>query len=331
MWDAVARFIDTYDSFLITSHINPDGDAIGSEMALKLYLEDRDKTAVVVNGSDMPNTLRFLDPDGEIRVFPDGAGAEVLEEVDAVFLLDFNTWDQLGNFSRPIQQSSLPRACIDHHVSPDENFAEVIVSDTSSPATGVLVYEMITALGGRVTRPIADALYTALASDTGTFRFSNTDERAFRVAADLVARGASPFELHRTVFGSKSWGTGRLMGPVMSTVETAADGRLAWIHATREMVETAGATYDDMDGFADLVRSIRGVELVLFFKETGDGHVKVSLRSNGVADAYAIAEHFGGGGHRMASGMRVDGPIDEAIRRVVDVCVQMDGIRENPR
>jgi phosphoesterase RecJ-like protein len=310
--------------------VNPDGDAIGSEVALKLFLEDRDKTAIIVNISATPDTLKFLDPENEIRVFPDTADAGVLDEVDAIFLLDFNTWDQLGNLARPIQKSSLPRVCIDHHVSPDDDFAEIIASDTTAAATGILVYELIRASRGEISRPIADALYTALVTDTGTFRFSNTDARAFTVAAQLCERGANPFELHRTVFGSKSWGAGKLMGPVLGTVRTAAEGRLAWIHATRDMVDEAGATYEDLDGFADLVRSISGVELVLFFKETSDGHVKVSLRSNGTVDAYAIAEHFGGGGHRMASGMRVDGPLDDAIVKVVGVCMQMEGIRERP-
>jgi phosphoesterase RecJ-like protein len=330
MWDAVARFIDNYESFLITSHVNPDGDAIGSEVALKAYLEDRNKSVTIVNASATPDTLKFLDPDEEIKVFPDTAGAEILDEVDAVFLLDFSTWDQLGNLARPIQRSSLPRACIDHHVNPDEDIADVTASDTSAAATGILIYDMIQALGGEVTRAIADALYATVITDTGTFRFSNTDARTFEVAAELCRRGADPFALHKVVFGAKSWGAGKLMGPVLGTVQSAADGRLAWIHATREMVNAAGASYDDVDGFADLVRSIRGVELVLFFKETGDGHVKVSLRSNGTVDAYAIASHFGGGGHRMASGMRVDGPMEEAIERVVNVCLQMGGINERP-
>lgn len=330
MWDEVARFIDTYESFLITSHVNPDGDAIGSEVALKTYLEDRDKSVVIVNVSPTPEALRFLDPENEILVFPDTTGAGVLEQVDAIFLLDFNTWEQLGNFARQVQQSSLPRACIDHHVNPDGDFADVFATDSDASATGVLVYEMIRALGAEPSRPAADALYTAIVTDTGSFRFSNTDARTFHAVAGLCERGVDPSSVYKQVLGSKSWGAGRLMGPVLSTIRTAADGRLAWIHATADMMKTAGATYEDMDGFADLVRAVKDVELVLFFKETADGNIKVSLRSNGNVDAYRIAEHFGGGGHRMASGVRVDGPLDEAIDRVVGVCLQMDGIREHP-
>jgi phosphoesterase RecJ-like protein len=327
MWDAVERIVNTYESFLITCHVNPDGDAIGSEIALKAFLEDRDKSVVVVNPSPTPPSLAFLDPEHEIRVFPDDADAHVLDDVDAIFCLDVNTWDQLGNFARPLQQSALPRVCIDHHESPDDDFADVIASDTTSASTGILIYELIRRMDGDVSRTIADAVYTTIISDTGTFRFSNTDARVFDVAAAVCRLGADPYQLHRVVFGSKTWGAGNLLGPVLATVQAAAEGRLAWIHATREMAEAAGASYDDMDGFVDLVRAIKGVELVLFFKETVDGHIKVSLRSNGKVDAHAIAEHFGGGGHKMASGLRVDGPLGEAIDKVVNLCLQMPGIR----
>ena len=170
---------------------------------------------------------------------------------------------------------------------------------------------------------MADALFAAILTDTGTFRFSNTDARALRAAADLIDAGSNAFEMHRKVFGSKTWGAGRMLGPVLSTLESAAQGRLAWISATLEMVNNAGATHDDMDGFADLVRSIKGVELVVFFKEMSEGDVKVSLRSNGNVDAHAIAKHFGGGGHIMASGMRVPGPLRAAIDLVTRECLRV--------
>jgi phosphoesterase RecJ-like protein len=327
MWDSVQRIIRTYDSFLITSHVNPDGDAIGSEMALKAFLEDLDKQVVVANASPTPDPLVFLDPAGEIQHCPSGVSRDLLEDIDAIFVLDLNNWDQLGGVASSVQHSPLPRVCIDHHVEPRDDFASVVVSDTSAAATGILVYELILSMGGKIRKAIADALYATIITDTGTFRFSNTDPRALRAAANLCELGANPFSLHRQVFGNKTWATGRLLGPVLATLQSAADGRLAWITASLEMLRVASATYDDMEGFADLVRAIKDVELVLFFKETADGHIKVSLRSNGRVDAYAIARHFGGGGHRMASGMRVDGPLDAAVRLVVDACLQVDGIR----
>jgi len=331
-WQEISKLIRAYDSFAITTHINPDGDAIGSEMALKLFLEDCDKNAVIINSSVTPDNLAFLDPEAEIKIFSHNTDKQILDDFDAVFILDVNNWEHLGAFGKTIRKSSQPRLCIDHHVpdAEDGSFAEVIVSNTSYAATGMLIYELIQSMNGTISNAIAEAVYATIITDTGTFRFSNTDANVFRLAADLCDRGVDPHKLYRRVFASKTWGTGRLLGPVLNTVESTADGRLVWIAATQQMFADASASYDDSDGFIDLVRAIKGVELVLFFKEIPEGKIKVSLRSNGKVDAYSIARNFGGGGHRMASGMKVDGPMKEAITRVVDVCLQIDGIKNPP-
>jgi phosphoesterase RecJ-like protein len=320
MWNRIHEFIDRHDAFVVTSHINPDGDAIGSEMGLAHFLRQIGKKVIVMNSTDTPEVLRFLDVDNEIRVYGEAGTQPLLDTVDACIIVDVNNWEQLGNIGRALQARSLPRACIDHHQGNTPGFADHTVTDTSAAATGLLIYEMIRAHNGQVTRPIADSLYAAIITDTGTFRFSNTDARVLRAAADLCEAGVIPFEMHRRVFGSKSWGAGRLLGPVLSTLESEAGGKIAIFTATLEMVNNAGATYDDMDGFVDLVRAIKGVELVLFFKETEEGDIKVSLRSNGKVDANAIAKQFGGGGHTMASGMRVPGPMQRAIDTVVSSC-----------
>lgn len=330
MWDKIANFISNYDSFLITTHVNPDGDALGSEMALKTFLEDLDKDVIVVNSNPTPQNLMFLDPEREIKVFPYDVEKNFLDGIEALFIVDVNNSEHLGNLGRPLENCAHPRVCIDHHEGAEEHFADIFVNDTSAAATGLLIYELIKSMNGDVSRVIADAVYAALITDTGTFRFSNTDRRAFTAAAELCERGVKPYEMHRLVFASKTWGAGKLLGPVLGTVETASDGRLAWIRVTQKMMEDAGAVYDDTDGFVDLVRAIRGVELVLFFKEIQGGDIKVSLRSNGRVDAFRIAESFGGGGHKMASGMKVKGPMDAAIEKVVAVCVQLDEIKNPP-
>lgn len=323
MWNPIRQFIDHHDVFLVTSHVNPDGDAIGSEIALAMFLRQIGKKVVIMNSTDMPDTLRFLDPENEIRIYSDRGSRELIDSVDAVIIVDVNNWVHLGHIGRALQGKSLPRACIDHHQETEPGFADYTVSDTSAAAVGLLILELIRASNGELTVPIAEAIYAAIITDTGTFRFSNTDARVLRAAAELCDAGASPFAIHRKVFGSKSWGAGRLLGPVLSTLDSAAGGKLAIFSATLEMVNNAGANYDDMDGFVDLVRAIRGVELVLFFKETVEGDIKVSLRSNGNVDAHAIAKHFGGGGHTMASGMRVPGPMASAIERVARECVRL--------
>jgi len=331
MWQSIIKHIKANESFLLTSHINPDGDAIGSEVALKAFLEDLGKNVVIVNSSPTPDILAFLDPDSEIKVFARGDEKNVFDGIDVVVVLDVNNWQHMGAFGKALRRNSRPGVCIDHHVGASDDFADIVVSDPSYAATGMMVYDIIKSMNGQVTRAIAEAVYATVITDTGTFRFSNTDARAFEVAAELCKIGVNPHDLYRRVFGSKTWGTGRLLGPVLSTVQSAADGRLAWIAATSEAFTEAGATYDDSDGFVDLVRAIRDVELVLFFKELPDGKVKVSLRSNGRVDAYEISKGFGGGGHRMASGMKVDGPMDEAIDAVVSTCLQVDEIKIPPQ
>jgi nanoRNase/pAp phosphatase (c-di-AMP/oligoRNAs hydrolase) len=330
MWKEITKIIESYDSFLITTHINPDGDAIGSEAALKSYLEEIGKSAVIVNSSETPDNLKFLDPEGEIHVYQRGTSHDVLDDIEVVFIVDVNNWEHLGVLGNALRRDSRPRICIDHHEGANEDFADVAVNDTSFAATGMMIYDLIRAMTGKVTREVAEAVYATIITDTGTFRFSNTDSRAFRIAADLCERGIDPHTMYRRVFASKTWGTGRLLGPVLSTVQSAAEGRLAWIVATQQMFADAGAVYDDSDGFVDLVRAIKGVELVLFFKEIPHGKVKVSLRSNGRVDAYAIALGFGGGGHRMASGMLVSGPMNEAIEKVVSVCLEVDAVKYPP-
>jgi phosphoesterase RecJ-like protein len=323
MWSRIREFIERHDSFVVTSHINPDGDAIGSEIALAHFLRQLGKSVLVMNSTDTPEVLRFLDPDDEIRVYGEPETQHLLDAVDAAIIVDVNNWEHLGYIARALQTRALPRICIDHHQESVEGFADYTVSDTSAAATGLLILEFIRMCKAPVTRPIADALYAAIITDTGTFRFSNTDTRVLRAAADLCEAGCNPFEMHRKVFGSKTWGAGRMLGPVLSTLESTSGGRLAWISATLEMVNNAGATHDDMDGFVDLVRAIKGVELVIFFKEMSEGDIKVSLRSNGNVDAHAIAKHFGGGGHIMASGMRVPGPLPHAIDLVTRECLTL--------
>jgi phosphoesterase RecJ-like protein len=330
MWKEIARQIRAYDSFLITTHINPDGDAIGSEIALKLFLEDLGKEAVIVNSSDMPDSLRFLDPDGQITHHTQKSGWEIPETIDAVFILDVNNWQHVGSFRKTLRKSTLTKICIDHHVGAEDAFADITVADASYAATGMMIYDLIRSMKGRISLPIAEAVYATIITDTGTFRFSNTDTKTFRVAAELCEIGVNPNDLYRRVFASKTWGTGRLLGPVLGTVQSGADGRLAWIVATQDMFRAARATYDDSDGFVDLVRAIKDVELVLFFKELPDGKVKVSLRSNGRVDAHAIAAGFGGGGHRMASGLKVAGPVDKAVEAVVSVCLKVEEVKNPP-
>lgn len=319
-WEEAAEFIRSKGSFLLTTHVNPEGDAIGSERAMALLLRGLGKWVGIVNSSPTPKNCVFLDAGGEIMVYPHSYDPAVMERAEGVIILDVNGWVHLGAFSEELRKSPKPRLCIDHHEGFENEFVDVLVNDTTAASAGVLVYELTKHMGGAITPEMATALYASLITDTGTFRFSNTDPRAFRIAAELCEVGADPFSIHRQVFANRSWGAARLLGPVLGTLKSTPDKRLAWIYVTSEMFAEADAEYEDSDGLLELVRSIKGVELCLFFKEAGEGLVKVSLRSNGNIDAYRIARRFGGGGHRMAAGMNVEVPLARAIPMVVGFC-----------
>jgi len=322
MWQDVAAIIEQHNSFLITTHINPEGDAVGSEAGLALFLQNLGKKTVIVNSSPTPANCLFLPLAGFIKIYPEDYTPDLLEGADAIFIVDVNSWHHVGPFGDVIRASAKPRVCIDHHQCPEEGFADVTVSDTKAAAAGLLIFDLINDMGGEITPDIAEALYTAISTDTGSFRFSNTDARVFRAAAELCAKGAKPFSVFKKV-NAKRWGAVRLIGAALSTLEKTADGKIAWIHVTREMFEEAGAGYEDSDGLLELVRPVRGVEICIIFKEDSEGGVKVSMRSNGAVDACAIARLHGGGGHRLAAGMTVEGPIQKAVARTIAECAEV--------
>lgn len=317
MWEKVAKQIRKQQNFVLTTHINPEGDAIGAEIAMAVFLKNAGKSVTIVNSSPTPQNSRFMDPDNEIRIYPADYSAEILDQADAVIIVDVNNWGHVGPFGDVLRDDDTPRICIDHHQGIEPGFADVTVSDTSAAAAGLMVYDLVRYMGAEVTPRIAEVVYAALITDTGTFRFSNTDEKAFRVAGELLRKGVDPFAVHREVF-AKTRGAVKLLGAVVSTMDTTEDGRIAWIHATQAMFNAAGADYEDSDGLLDVVRAIKKVEFCLFFKETVDGRIKISLRSNGNVDVYEIAKALGGGGHKMAAGASVDGAMADAIRKVIE-------------
>lgn len=316
-WGRVRKIIEEGRSFLITSHVNPEGDAIGSEIALTRYLRQLSRSVRIVNPSPTPENCRFLDPDGEIILYDPSRADAVLKDVDAVFILDLSSWSQLGSFADALREREIPRVCIDHHPGPDEDIADVIVCDSSAAAAGLLIYELIREVGGTIDPPIAEAIFTALIVDTGGFRFSNADRRVFLAAADLVGGGIKPEKIYQKAFENKRWASAKLLSPVIATLERTGNGKIAWMHATREMVAKAGGKYEDLEGYIDIPRSIRGVEVCVFFKEHDSKTIRVSLRSTGGVDLHHFAKSNGGGGHSKAAGITFHGTMEEAIHSIV--------------
>jgi phosphoesterase RecJ-like protein len=283
-------------------------------LALADVLERQGKEVQMVIASTFPPRYRFLDPEGRIRQFsPPG---EAWRRVEVALVLDTGTWNQLGSCGPFLRELPAKKIIIDHHQTQDDLGAFRLV-DTSAEATGRLVFEAITALGTGLPVAAANALFVALAMDTGWFRHSNATAKTFALAEKLVTAGASPEHLYERLFEENSLARLKLTGLVLERLQVTAGGRVAFTEIRRTDYAATGAVPQDTEDLVNYARSLAGVEVGLLFMEQPRGGVKVSFRSRARLDVARVAEQFGGGGHRLASGAILDAPLDEARARVL--------------
>jgi phosphoesterase RecJ-like protein len=288
--------------FLLTSHANPDGDAIGSELGLARVLAGLGKSSTVWNLHPTPGVYRDLPGADRIHVGGE-APSGFPDAFDAVVVLECPSLDRTG-LAETLRLR--PLINIDHHLG-NQHYGSVNWIDTEAPAVGVMVFDAARALGVRLDAATADCLYLALVTDTGGFRFSNATPAAFEAAGRLVAAGARVETVSHWLYESQPEGSVRLLGELLGTLSLHDDGRVAAVHLTREMFERAGASPGDSEGLIDVPRTIAGVEAVLLLRELEAGDWKVSLRSRGAVDVEAVARARGGGGHRNAAGCKAAG------------------------
>lgn len=307
MLHQVVGLIESKRRFAITSHIRPDGDSLGSSLGLFWLLRALDKEVEVIMRDEVPHAYAKLPGAEMVRVTP-----RVDRPYDAVFVIE------CSDITRPglIDLEKQLVVNIDHH-STTALFGDINWIDSTASAVGEMIYNLCKALGVRVTREIAECVYTALITDTGSFHYSNTSERTFKVASELVRAGVKPAKVSQNVFANYPWSKIELMSGVLSTVRRDESGRVAWLVQTQEAQERANATDEDGDGFVNYPMSCGDVEACAFFKETAPEVYRVSLRSKCDVNVARIAERFGGGGHRNAAGCTFKGTWEEAEREVV--------------
>jgi phosphoesterase RecJ-like protein len=313
--EALARELLTARRVALSTHINADGDGCGSEAALALLLAQRGIDARIVNPTPWPAMFRYLlDPgvrDESAR------GAAALLEADRLVVLDISDVRRLGALADTVRALPVPPLVVDHHLPGEEPPGTIHLADTAACATGELVYDFAVTLGLTVTPDIATALYTALVTDTGGFRYANTSARCLAVASRLVSAGVDPEAMYRRIYASVPLGRLRLIGDVLRTMEVEEESGIAWVTIPAGALEAHGVSADDLDGIAEYPRSVAGTRLAVMFRDLGHGKVKVSFRSVGTVDANAIARRFGGGGHARAAGAMVAGAVDDVRRRVL--------------
>ncbi len=305
MVSEVLKQIERRARFVLTSHARPDGDAIGSALACSQILRAMGKQAEVVLADGVPRIYRllpFTDTVIERTHIDGGYEAAIVLECDSIQRTRLQGLDRKFLIS------------IDHHFS-GRPFAHVNWIDPAACATGELIYRLAREAGVPISPDVATCLYTAVMTDTGSFMFQGTNEHTFALARELVLAGADPAACARNIYFSHPTSKMRLLGAALSNLHR--QGPLAWIWATREQMDRAGAIDEDCEGLVNYALAIHGVEVAAFFRELADGRYRVSLRSKGNLNVATVAERFGGGGHECASGCSLDGPLSVAVARVL--------------
>jgi phosphoesterase RecJ-like protein len=316
-WAPLADVVEVNDRFLVTTHIRPDGDALGSEVGMAGLLRLKGKDVRVVNASPTPPRYDFLDPDKTLfEHYGTSVSAPDLADRQVAIILDLSVWNQLGDLGPFIRDFPGAKMVIDHHVSQDD-LGAVFLKDPTAEATGILVMRAVQSLGCRFTSEIATGLLTAIAMDTGWFRHSNMRAGTMRAAAELIDAGAPIDEIYRMLFERNTLGRLRLMGQTLTGMRTELGGRVAYATISRDDLLRTGAIPQDSEDLVDYTVSLRGVDVGLLFIEQMRGGVKVSFRSRAGLDCARLAGQFGGGGHAAAAGATLPGPMGESVERVL--------------
>ena len=306
---AVRQALLDGERFLITSHHNPDGDAVGSCLALAAGLTELGKSCVVANNDGVPTNLAWLPLAERVQTV-----VETDHGCDTVVLLDCGAIDRTG-LSQEVLRAGRTLVNIDHHPG-NALFGVVNLVDPGACATAELVYELLQALPVPVSYSAATSIYTAILTDTGCFRFSNTNTRAFQIASEMVTRGVDPAWVAQMVYDQQPIGRLRLLSHVLETLELSPRDRAAAAVVTRDMFSRTHTGAEDVEGFVNFARSICSVEVGLLLREEAPGRYRVALRAKGRVDVSAIARRFGGGGHRNAAGATIDGEPEQIKREL---------------
>ncbi len=310
---------------VLSTHVNADGDGAGSEAALAIWLRGRGKDVRIANPTAFPDSFRYLlpDPDSGIVYDPgEGRSAAAGEGADLLAVVDTSEAKRIGRVASLLDRAGGRRVVvIDHHPKGENGIeADAALQDPAACATGELIYDLLTVAQGDAAweEGIARALYAAIVTDTGSFRFSNTTPRAHAIAAELLRKGVDPEVEYRRLFGRMPYRRVHLLRAALEHLEVDPELPIAWISIPRSVMDETEATSEDLEGIVDYARDIEGTEVALLFRETVEGGTKVSLRSNGRVNVNAIARQFGGGGHVKASGLLVGAPLELARAQVLE-------------
>lgn len=315
------ELINNFSNILLTTHTRPDGDACGCIAAICDTLAALGKKVKPLLLSPVPQWYEFLFAE-QIPVLGEDIQLKELTagrlcEFDLIVIVDTNSHIQLPKFDKYLRQADKPVLIIDHHVTSD-GLGGVELVDSDAAATALIVLDLLKYAGWSITEKIAEALFVAIATDTGWFQFNNTDSRVYRACAELIDAGAKPTQIYDNLYHNFSQARFKLMAVMLNTLELHLDGRYAAMHLLQRDFEQTGAEYTDTENLINECHRISTVKASALFIELKDGRIRCSLRSRGALDVSQIAARFDGGGHKMAAGTFLPGPMENAKQLILD-------------
>ncbi len=304
------------DDFFITTHMNPDPDALGSEIAFYLLLKKLNKRACVANAEPVPRIYSFIDGRNTIETYRPDIHDGPISSAGTIVVLDAGSLERVGAPGKAMQVSAATKICIDHQIGTD-GCGDVDLIDSKASSVGEIIFYLCQCCGFEINEEIARCLYMAIVADTRSFQFNNSTPRTHRAAAHLLELGVNSEDVYEALYERNTRGEAMLLGLSLKGLSIECGGRLAWIKVTRAMQESAGASANNSDYFLNFLRGMAGVEVMILFRDIGGGRTKVSLRGKRGNDVNRIARAFGGGGHLQASGIALHEPIDKVAEKVL--------------
>lgn len=322
--EKIQHLVSTKENIVIVTHYNPDGDAIGSSLGLKHFLQNKGISAEIIVPNDFPKFLKWMPEAKKITIaeYKKKKALDLIKEADIIFCLDFNTYSRVGAIGEYIHNSKAIKILIDHHQQPDH--FDFIYSDTTIPATSQLIYHFIEAMGQTdlIDKNIAQCLYTGIMTDTGGFRYRSTSSTTHKIIAQLIEKGADPAEISSNTWDNNTVSRLKLLSLILGRIELAKDNSVAILWLKRSELYSLGFEKGDTDGFVNYGLSLLGVKVSVLFMEDlyDEGLIKISFRSKNDVDVNQFArKYFNGGGHINASGGKSEKSIEETIAEFKEI------------
>ena len=323
-WGKVDEVISKANKIFLTTHENPDGDGLGSEVAFYHHLTETGKEVKIINCSPTPGIYDYLNSDSCIETFNELVHLEWIKKADLAIVFDVGDFKRVREIKSLINEYDIPVMNIDHHPHPDNHGFSYNIVDTKSAATGCMVRSYLKEARSKpLTRQICDGIYTAVMTDTGCFKYSNTDTYCHSIAIECLEKGVDSNFIYQKIYENSSKTRIHLLGEMISNIRYALDGQFAWSIVTNDIIKKHQASKDDLDGFSDFIRSIKGVEVAFVIYEVSKDICRINFRSKGKFTVNNIAKSFGGGGHAFASGAVVNKSLDKAKNYIVNNCEKM--------